>query len=368
MALTAGSICAGIGGLERLLPVDVRWHAEMDPHASKVLKRHWPGVPNLGDIKDVDWGVVEPVDVILGGPPCQPISNAGKRRGTEDERWLWPWVWGAVRALRPRYVFLENPGAVAGWLGDVLGGLAEIGGYEARWNCLRASEVGAPHHRSRWFLLVADATRKRFTHQSDGCYPLRLPVGALDRAGYRNRSRTLAQGVGELGGGSEILASAPYASGGELQRRGERRDMAGSALEDQGAGDQWEWDGDASGDRCAAPADAASEQREPRYSDGDGAVPSSRHGFAAHAPSPAWGVYEPAVRRWEALTRPAPAAVDGRGRLSPAFVEWMMGFPAAWTDGLKRNQALKCLGNAVVSQQARVAWDLLWAEARQGVR
>lgn len=62
------------------------------------------------------------------------------------------------------------------------------------------------------------------------------------------------------------------------------------------------------------------------------------------------------------------APVDGRGRLSPTFVEWMMGFPAGWTDGLKRNQALKCLGNAVVSQQARVVWDLLWAETQQGVR
>src|SRR5690606_26883739 len=71
-----------------------------------------------------------------------------------------------------------------------------------------------------------------------------------------------------------------------------------------------------------------------------------------------WGKYEPAIRRWEALTRPAPApTVDGK--LSPAFVEWMMGYPEGWVDGLTRTQALKALGNAVVPQQALAALSVL---------
>jgi DNA (cytosine-5)-methyltransferase 1 len=75
-------------------------------------------------------------------------------------------------------------------------------------------------------------------------------------------------------------------------------------------------------------------------------------------PRPAfnWGAYEPAIRRWEAvLMRPAPMPVDEKGRLAPAFVEWMMGFPEGWTSEMSRTQALKALGNAVVPQQGMAA-------------
>lgn len=75
-----------------------------------------------------------------------------------------------------------------------------------------------------------------------------------------------------------------------------------------------------------------------------------------------WGVYEAAVRQWEYLSgRPAPRPTDDRGRLSPAFVEWMMGFPEGWVAGVSRTQALKMLGNAVVPQQAMLALELLGA-------
>lgn len=77
----------------------------------------------------------------------------------------------------------------------------------------------------------------------------------------------------------------------------------------------------------------------------------------------AWGRYEPAIRRWEhVLGRPAPAPTDDRRRLNPRFVEWMMGLPDGWvTDvpGLTRTAQLKALGNGVVPQQARLAWEEL---------
>lgn len=70
----------------------------------------------------------------------------------------------------------------------------------------------------------------------------------------------------------------------------------------------------------------------------------------------AWGAYEPAIRRWErVLGRSAPAPTDEKGRLGPPFVEWMMGYPEGWVDGLTRTHALKALGNAVVTQQALAA-------------
>ena len=84
------------------------WHCELDPAASKVLSHRYPGVPNFGDVTAIDWGSVDPVDVMCGGYPCQPFSAAGQRKGTDDERHLWPYFAEAIRRVRPRYVVLEN--------------------------------------------------------------------------------------------------------------------------------------------------------------------------------------------------------------------------------------------------------------------
>lgn len=74
----------------------------------------------------------------------------------------------------------------------------------------------------------------------------------------------------------------------------------------------------------------------------------------------AWGDFEPAIRRWAlVLGRPAPRPTDDAGRLNPSFVEWMMGYPAGWVDGLTRTQALKALGNAVVTRCALAALEEL---------
>lgn len=160
-----GSLCSGAGALEIGLcdalgedPIaSVIWHAEVDEAASLVLESRWPSVPNLGDIKTVNWEQVERVDWITAGYPCQPFSSAGRRGGEDDPRHLWPFVAAAIRVLRPGSVLLEN---VAGHLslgfGVVLGDLAEIG-YDARWVCLPASGVGAPHKRERVFILAVPA-------------------------------------------------------------------------------------------------------------------------------------------------------------------------------------------------------------------
>jgi len=155
--LTVGSLFSGIGGLDLGLErakMTIRWQSEIDPYACKILKKHWPEVPNHGDIKQIDWRTVEPVDVICGGYPCQPFSTAGKRRGTDDPRHLWPWVRDAISALRPRYAILEN---VRGHLSlggsTVIGELAEIG-YDAEWRVISAAGLGAPHRRDRIFIVA----------------------------------------------------------------------------------------------------------------------------------------------------------------------------------------------------------------------
>ena len=160
MTLTVGSLFSGIGGLDLGLEragMKVVWQSEIDPYACKVLKKHWPEVPNHGDIKQIDWRTVEPVDVICGGYPCQPFSTAGKRQGTDDPRHLWPWVRTAISELRPRYAILEN---VRGHLSlgglQVIGELAKIG-YDAEWRVVSAAGVGAPHRRDR-IIIVAYPT------------------------------------------------------------------------------------------------------------------------------------------------------------------------------------------------------------------
>jgi DNA (cytosine-5)-methyltransferase 1 len=174
MTLTVGSLFSGIGGLDLGLEragMQVIWQSEIDPYACKVLKKHWPEVPNHGDIKQIDWRAVEPVDVICGGYPCQPFSTAGKRQGTDDPRHLWPWVRTAISELRPRYAILEN---VRGHLSmggtEVIGELAEIG-YDAEWRVVSAAGLGAPHRRDRIIIVAYAKGGASGNTQSHGLRP-----------------------------------------------------------------------------------------------------------------------------------------------------------------------------------------------------
>jgi DNA (cytosine-5)-methyltransferase 1 len=152
MTLTVGSLFAGIGGIDLGLEragMTVNWHSEIDPFACQILKKHWPHVPNLGDIKKIKWETVPYVDVIAGGYPCQPFSAFGKRQGENDERHLWPTFRDAISAIRPKYAFLENVrGHLSLGFDRVLGDLAEVG-YDAEWQIISAASVGAAHQRER---------------------------------------------------------------------------------------------------------------------------------------------------------------------------------------------------------------------------
>jgi len=153
--VNVGSLFSGIGGLDLGLEragMSVRWQCEIDPYCRAVLRHHWPDVPRYEDIRDIDGGA-EPVDLICGGFPCQPVSLAGKGLAQEDPRWLWPEMARVVGLLRPRYLLVENvPGLIRRGLVDVISDLAEMG-YDAEWELVSAAACGAPHLRERIFVV-----------------------------------------------------------------------------------------------------------------------------------------------------------------------------------------------------------------------
>ena len=134
---------------------------EINKFCQKVLEKHWPDVKRIGDIHDVRGDEFGAADLVCGGVPCQPASCAGQRKGTGDDRWLWPEAFRIVRAVKPDWCLFEN---VRGLLtledGVVFENLLlelEGIGYETLPLIIPACAVGAPHRRDRVWI-VANST------------------------------------------------------------------------------------------------------------------------------------------------------------------------------------------------------------------
>lgn len=413
-----GSLCSGYGGLDlaalQLFPASVAWHCEYDPAPSKILEHHWPDVPNYRDITSLDFDSLPEIDILTAGYPCQPFSAAGRRKGTDDERHLWPYVRAAIRHLRPRFTLLEN---VAGHrnLGfdRVLGDCAEDG-LHVRWCSVRASDVGACHRRERLFILVTDPARDGFARLDEGRE--RVATGNAGRATLPVDGRlfpTPRASDGTNGGpnhrgssgdlmlpsavvqllptpvandsgnspeshlrkkpGREVVTSLQiiaenglFESGGRLLPTPSVADGTGEHLTRSGA----------RSDELLLPgvAKAYGEGKllpTPRTSDGMGGPnPLSRAERMDDVETrvirvgQSWGEYEPAIRRQESLSRPAPSPTEpntkGNPRLAAPFPEWMMFLPEGWVTspeiGLTRPEQLKAIGNGVVPPQAFAAF------------
>lgn len=370
--MKVGSLFAGYGGLdlavEQMFPnARPAWFCEWDDAPSKVLAHHWPDVPNHRDVTQVDWATVEPVDILAGGFPCQDVSHAGRRQGLirdgdgKTRSGLWGEMLKAIDTLRPPLVVAENvrgllsakadsdmepcPWCVGGdgagsmrALGAVLADLADIG-YCAAWAGVRAADVGAAHGRFRVFILA---------------WPT-----AGDAEGLVEEWRV---GEGSRGGRSETPAR--NASGDRGATDGDV-----SLLPTPQARDYKDHQVQVSAHR---PDDKDSINRAIAHllptpvADNSRGLVSDSTEFQSLPNEVAyrWGEYADAIGRWErVLGRAAPAPTDpgpkGNPRLSPAFVEWLMGLPVGHvTDpsiGLTRNQQLKALGNGVVPAQGAAA-------------
>ena len=133
---------------------------EIDKFCQKVLGKHWPNVEIINDVKDDRIKQFRDIDLLTAGVPCQPASVAGKKRGTSDERWLWPETLDVIRAVRPRWALLENVSGLFSLedgkaFNGILSELVEIG-YDCWWEVIPACAIGAPHRRDRiWIIAYA---------------------------------------------------------------------------------------------------------------------------------------------------------------------------------------------------------------------
>lgn len=158
--ITFGSLFAGIGGFDlgfESAGMACKWQVEIDDYATKVLEKHWPNVHRERDIRECGKHNLERVDVICGGPPCQPISVAGKKKGKIDERWLWGKTIDLVGELLPTVAVFENPPVLLSFLDeftDILKRLSEIG-YLVEWECLPAGCFGAHFTGDRLFIVAS---------------------------------------------------------------------------------------------------------------------------------------------------------------------------------------------------------------------
>ena len=162
VAMRVGSLFSGIGGFDLGLEragFEIVWQVEIDEYCRNVLAKHWPAVPRHADIKDIDWRDIPPVDLVCGGFPCQPFSHAGKRKGKDDDRYLWPEVVRCLETVRPTWFIGENvPGIINMALEQACTDLEGIG-YDVWPVVIPACAVDAPHKRDRiWIVAYAECS------------------------------------------------------------------------------------------------------------------------------------------------------------------------------------------------------------------
>lgn len=177
MALTFGSLFAGIGGFDlgfERAGMQCKWQVEIDQFCQAVLEHHWPDVPKHRDICEFKPDKTSRVDVICGGFPCQDISVAGQGEGIDGKRsGLWSEYHRIIGVLRPRYVVVENVSALLGrGASRVLGDLSKLG-FDAEWQTFFASDFGLPHRRERICIAaysheIVRGKRKRLGTVEDG--------------------------------------------------------------------------------------------------------------------------------------------------------------------------------------------------------
>lgn len=218
------------------LRFDRHYYSEVDAYAQRVYALRFPDAVGLGDIRNIRGADLPEGEWILaGGFPCQDISVAGKGAGLAGARsGLWYEYARLIGELRPRFAIMENVGALAfRGLDSVLGSLAEIG-YDAEWQDIRASDVGAPHRRERiWIVAYPECTKRGpecFTRdglaQREDCLPQREKSPSRARISGEDVADAASGGRGQrdkelrgpLEGKREAREWCRSSDGGEVRR------------------------------------------------------------------------------------------------------------------------------------------------------
>ena len=162
--MTHGSLFSGIGGFDlaaEWMGWENKFHCEWNQFGQKVLKYYWPEAESFEDITKTDFTkYANTISVLTGGFPCQPYSLAGKRKGKEDDRHLWPEMLRAIREIKPRWVVGENVRGLTNWNGglvfdEVCTDLENLG-YQVTTYLIPACGVGAPHKRERIWIVASN--------------------------------------------------------------------------------------------------------------------------------------------------------------------------------------------------------------------
>jgi DNA (cytosine-5)-methyltransferase 1 len=339
--LTVGSLFSGIGGFDLGLEragMRTAWFCEQDEFCRRVLAKHWPGVPCYPDVSELRGADIEPVDVICGGFPCQDLSYAGDGAGLDGARsGLWSEYARLVGEIRPRYVVVENVAALlARGLGTVLRDLAAVG-YDAEWDCIPASAVGAPHRRDRIWLVAYPDGSGRLSRlaglqegqpDAEGCSTGSDPhqgrrEGGTESDGEPQRSRLAAP---QRDDADRLRDDVADAQGARLEGTGLPGRPAVHGGTPRAVGDP-EGDGRGQG-RSGRPDPTGEGQRESERSlqdaDERALQPWRVGGRAAQAGGPEWWAVEPPVGR---VAHGVPDRLDQLASLGNALVpqiaEWI---------------------------------------------
>ena len=332
------SFCTGYGGLElgiRRAGVDIRTVCNVEIETfvqanlvAKIEEGRMDNAPIYSDLKTFPASIFRgKIHGVIGGYPCQPFSSAGKRKGEEDPRHLWPYIRKHVRTIRPLWCFFENVrGHVTMGLWRVLSDLEEDG-YRTEWGLFSAEETGAPHQRIRCFILA------------------KLPDTNL--TGLEGKTSERVQGRERRGEQYEVCESARR--GGEniqkqlgnpasLRPRGGRENCEGEQSEVLGAGLE-------SNGELANPASGQPGESQAR---------NGRKDIGGGSEEPRW----PARPGEEQYEWEEPRVTEAQSELGGTVDGTRSGVdPTA-----NRVDRLRLLGNGVVPQSAELAWRTLWKQ------